>query len=75
MLNKVVMSRVLRNVRTGNRTNKDSLMIVQFSGLIWKKNVRVVGSATVSNLAQLKLFGKTKSFFLGCNEGMGERGN
>lgn len=74
MLNKVVRARVLRS---GNGTNKDSLTIVQFSGLIWRKNVRVAGSAVVSNLAQLKHFGKMKRLFLFWNEGtfLRERGN
>lgn len=68
MLNKVVRARVLRS---GNGTNKDSLTIVQFSGLIWRKNVRVAGSAAVSNLAQLKHFGKMKRLFLFWNKGTG----
>lgn len=71
----MVMVRVLRSIRTENRTNKDSLMMVQFSGLIWRKNVQVAGRAAVSNLAQLKHFGKIKRLFLVWNEGTGEGGN
>lgn len=68
-LHKAIRVRVQRSARTGNRTNKDSPTIVQFSGLIWRKNVRVAGSAAVSNLVQLKHFGQTNSLYLVWNEG------
>lgn len=71
-----MINKVLRvSVRSGDGTNKASLTIVQFSGLIWRKNVRVAGSAAVSNLAQLKHFGKIKSLFISGTRAQGEKGN